>query len=85
VTVTDATSAAFAADAEQAAYFRATLLAQREQLLDVITSRHALREGGTDGDHTASRARRAEAEARYIDRMIAGLDRRFASHWSTAD
>lgn len=78
----DATSAAVAADRRQADYFRATLIAQREHLLDVIVKRRALVESGMvergiDVSDTASQARRAEAEARYIGRLIDKLDHRF--------
>jgi hypothetical protein len=69
------------ADAEQAAYFRAQLVTERDALVAAILHRRALISRGRGSSLTASQAQRAEAEARHIDQLIARLDRRFAAHW----
>jgi hypothetical protein len=79
VTITDDQARA-TADAQQAAYFRAELDAERRLLLTQIGKRRALIERPSD----ASRRQRAsvssvEAEVRYLDSLIARLDSRFAT------
>lgn len=71
--VDDETAAPLASDAEQAAYFRKTLITERERILETVITRAP----AGSPDTAASQARRAEAEIRYIDRLIAGLDARF--------
>ena len=78
VTITD--DQARGADAQQAAYFRAELDAERSLLLTQIGKRRALIDRPSD----ASRRQRAsvnsvEAEIRYLDSLIARLDRRFSA------
>jgi hypothetical protein len=80
-----ADAAAEAADAPQAAYFRRSLCAERAQLLAEICKRRddiAKRTdpGSTSATHRlGSYVRRAEAQVRYLDRLIAGLDYRFGA------
>lgn len=67
-----------AADFQQAAYFRAELVIERGLILSEIGKRRALIDRPSD----ASRRQRAsvksaEAELRYLDNLIAVLDRRF--------
>jgi hypothetical protein len=78
VTVSDV-EAARVADTQQAAYFRAELEAQRRTLLTGIGKRRALtsRPGDAGRRQRASLAS-AEAEVRYLTRLIDRLDRRFA-------
>jgi hypothetical protein len=72
--------AARVADTQQAAYFRAELEAQRRMLLTGIGKRRALtsRPGDAGRRQRASLAS-AEAEVRYLTRLIDRLDRRFAA------
>lgn len=77
--VPDEASDVLASDAEQAAYFRETLLAERERILDTVIKRPA--NGSQGSDTAASQARRAEAEIRYIERLIARLESRFGAIW----
>jgi hypothetical protein len=65
------------ADAQQAAYFRAELDAERRLLLADIGKRRALIDRPGDAGHRV-RATGAEAEVRHIDWLIARLDGRFA-------
>jgi hypothetical protein len=75
VTVSDVEAARVA----EAAYFRAELEAQRRMLLTGIGKRRALtsRPGDAGRRQRASLAS-AEAEVRYLTRLIDRLDRRFA-------
>ncbi len=81
VTIIDETAGAAGADAMQAAHFRESLVAERAQLLDSIVKRRAIIDRRTNANHMRSQVRSAEAEVRYINRLIERLDRRFASHW----
>jgi hypothetical protein len=82
---------AVAADAMQAAYFRGTLADEREQIAEhVATCRNELAQCLTTGSrsaipHLRSQVQTMEAELRYLDELIAGLDRRFADLWATRD
>ena len=70
--------AAKVADAQQAAYFRSELAAEREFLLIGIAKRQALiHRPGDAGRRMRASMRSAEAEVRYLERLIAGLDSRF--------
>ncbi|MBJ7340972.1 hypothetical protein [Mycolicibacterium sp.] len=76
---------AVAADVMQAAYFRATLSDERDHI-NARLSKHrgllAQRSGGGSMSglaHLTSQVRALEAELRYLDGLIASLDRRFAS------
>lgn len=73
------------ADAEQAAYFRLSLDAERRQLLDGILERRPLIERRADAGRLHSAVHRAEAQVRYLDHLIERLDCRFASHWRDRD
>lgn len=73
--------AARAADARQAAYFRAELDAERQHLLDGIVARRALIERRTQNSRLRTEVHSAEAEVRYLGRLIARLDERFADAW----
>ncbi len=72
------------ADAKQAAYFRASLVEERDQLTTHLAKRHDEITRRTDhGQHSAisrlrSQIRSVEAELRYVDGLIYRLDRRFA-------
>ena len=74
-----------AADAEQAAYLRESLDDERQQLLDGILKRRPLINRRADASQLRSAVHSAEAEVRYLDRLIERLDRRFASHWRDRD
>ena len=67
------------ADAQQAAYFRESLVAERRRLLDGIIERQPLVERLEDIGRPCSSDSRARAVARDLDRLIERLDRRFAS------
>jgi hypothetical protein len=73
------------ADAEQAAYFRVSLDAERQQLLGGILKRRPLLERRADAARLHSAIHRAEAEVRYLDDLIERLDCRFASQWRDRD
>lgn len=77
VTLTD--RATIAADAQQAAYFRAELTTERNQLMEGIAKRRAIIERRAYASSVRADATRAEAEVRYLDRLIASIDRRFPS------
>jgi hypothetical protein len=80
VTVTDHERAARLADSQQAEYFRAELNAERELLLTEIGKRRALIDHPGDAERRLRRAvQSSEAQLRYLDRLIAGLDSRFGS------
>ena len=71
------------ADAQQAAYLRASLVEQRDQLAGLLAKRRdeIVRRTG-EGHHSVigrlrSQARSEEAQLRYIEGMITRLDRRF--------
>jgi len=74
-----------AADALQAAYFRRSLCDERAQLLaEICKGRDDLTKrtdrGNTHAFHRlGSRLRSVEAQVRYLDRLIARLDHRFAT------
>ncbi len=79
MTLTDAEiHAALAADYQQAAYFRDKLRTERQALIDGIAKRRPLiqRHSATSRLHAAIRS--AEAEVRYLDRLIERIERRFA-------
>jgi hypothetical protein len=80
-----------AADASQAAYFRGLLADQREETVsDLERSRTRLRECMAGDQVVGLRAmarmrfdvRELEAKTSELDRLIAGLDRRFSALWS---
>jgi hypothetical protein len=81
VTITDDERAAGrAADALQAAYFRAELEAERWNLLNSIVKRRALIDRpGDAGGRQRTAFPSAEAELRHLDRLIATIDRRFGA------
>ncbi len=87
MTLIDDDVATEAADALQAAYFRASLNEERQHLLaeidkrrdDIIRRAKAGRGSTTVAIRVESDLRSAEAQLRYLDRLIARLDRRFAS------
>jgi hypothetical protein len=83
MSIIDDPAGAAAADAMQAAHFRESLVAERAHLLDSIVKRRAIIDRRTNANHLRSQARSAEAEVRYIDRLIERLDRRFSSYWGT--
>ncbi len=78
-----------ASDSLQAAYFRAALVDQRTLVAaEIVRQNRKLNGLSTRSDALAiSQLRRDihanEAECRDLDRMIAALDRRFASLWSS--
>jgi hypothetical protein len=80
--VEDETSARVA-DALQAAYFRGCLAHEREQAAEHLGKyrlelEHRFETGALSGtSHLQSQVRSLDAELRYIDRLIAKLDRRF--------
>ena len=84
VTLIGDKAAAEAADALQAAYFRRSLCAERAQLLAEICKRgdniaKRTDRGSASATHRlGSYVRSAEAQMRYLDRLIARLDHRFA-------
>jgi hypothetical protein len=67
-----------AADAAQAAYFRSELTAVRDQLTDSVRTRRALIERRGYADRLRADVHDAEAQIRYLEKMIARLDRRFS-------
>ncbi len=78
-----------ASDSLQAAYFRSALVDQRALITaEIVRQTRTLNGLSTRTDALAiSRLRRDihtnDAECRDVDRMIAALDHRFASLWST--
>ena len=84
VTLIGDKAAAETADALQAAYFRRSLCAERAQLLAEICTRDdniakRIDRGSASAMHRlGSYVRSAEAQVRYLDRLIARLDHRFA-------
>jgi hypothetical protein len=84
VTLIHEEAASTAADVLQAAYFRRWLCAERKQLVaEVSKRRDAIAErterGSTSAMHRlGSSLRSAEAQVRYVDRLIARLEHRFA-------
>ena len=78
-----------ASDSLQAAYFRRELADQRALVAaEIVRQTHKLNGLSTRSDAVIiSRLRRDiranQAECRDLDRMIAALDRRFASLWSS--
>ena len=75
-----------AADAKQAAYLRASLCDERAHLVAEVSHRQAdiarrTERGSTHAlNRLGSQLRSAEAEVRYVDRLIARLEHRFAGH-----
>lgn len=66
------------ADAQQAAYFRAELQVEREQLVADMGKRRALIDRPSESSrHHRVTLHSAEAEIRYLDSLIARLDSRF--------
>ena len=82
VTLIDDVAAAQLADARQAAYFRASLNAERGRLLaEIAKRREYIAHRNSTTSVTArlrSDLRGVEAELHYLDGLIARLDRRFA-------
>lgn len=82
---------AMAADAMQAAYFRGCLAGEREQIAGHVGKHreelgHRFDVGSLAGtSHLRSQVRSLEAEIRYLDSLIAKLDRRFAALWAARD
>jgi hypothetical protein len=77
VTVTDDQQAARAADVQQAAHFRDALAAERELLIGDINKRRPLIDRPSDAGRVRRGVQSAEAQLRYVDRLIARLDGRF--------
>jgi len=80
-----------AADATHAEYFRGLFADQREEMSsDLARSQDRLREcmageqvvGLRTMARVRSEVRELEAKKRELDRLIAGLDRRFSALWS---
>jgi UDP-N-acetylmuramate-alanine ligase len=90
VTLMDDPTATEAADALQAAYFRRSLIDERAHLLAEVTKRRdniAARGERGDTKTTArlgTQLRSVEAQVRYLGRLIAWLDHRFATQLSSA-
>jgi hypothetical protein len=84
VTLLDDEAAAKAADTLQAAYFRTSLCNERAHLLAEISKRRneiarRTERGSTYAiDRLRSHLRSVEVQVRYLDGLIARLDRRFA-------
>jgi hypothetical protein len=80
-----------AADALQAAYFRRALIDERAHLVAEVSKRRdyiaaRVEWGRTQAtDRLGSQVRSVEAQVRYLDRLIAGLDHRFGPHPSGRD
>jgi hypothetical protein len=87
MTLVDGHAAAQAADAMQAAYFRRSLCDERVELCAEIAKRRE--DIGRRVPHSThrlgTRLRSAEAQLRYLDRLIARLDQRFGAHLSRHD
>jgi hypothetical protein len=78
MTLSEDQAAARLADAQQAAYFRTELDAARRNLEQGLIERRALIAGGQSG-RLNTELHSAEAELRYLDRLIARIDDRFAT------
>ena len=65
----------------EAAYFRTELDAARRDLADRIVKRRAILEQRPDAKRVRAEVHSAEAEVRYLERLIARLDDRFAAQW----
>jgi hypothetical protein len=78
VTLIDDEAAQVAADVRQAAYFRAALHAERQHLLDDIEKRQTLAQQRSDPSRLRAANNSAQAQVRYLDRLIARLNQRFA-------
>jgi hypothetical protein len=76
------------ADAMQAAYFRGRLADEREEVSAHAAKQRAEMASRLQADRLSSmrrmqaQVRSLEAELRYLDGLIAKLDRRFAALWS---
>jgi hypothetical protein len=86
-----AAEAAEAADVLQAAYFRRSLIDERAHLLAEVAKRRdniaaRVEHGRTQATaRLGSQLRSVEAQVRYVDRLIARLDHRFATHLGGSD
>jgi hypothetical protein len=73
----------------QAAYFRGCLADEREEVAAHAAKQRAEMASRLRADHLSSmrrmraQVRSLEAELRYLDGLIAKLDRRFATLWAT--
>lgn len=72
-----------AADAEQAASFRAALVRERAQLRSTVVERQALIDRGLATSAALSKTRNAQVDLQHIERMIDRLDRRFGAYWTS--
>ncbi len=76
------------ADAMQAAYFRGCLADEREEVAAHAAKQRAEMASRLQANHLSStrrmraQVRLLEAELRYLDGLIAKLDRRFAALWA---
>ena len=78
MTLPDDQQAARVADAQQAAYFREELATQRQLLqIDIEKRRAHIGRPGEAGRRVRRAMSSAEAQLRYVDGLITGLDRRF--------
>jgi hypothetical protein len=83
VTTLDDAASVEDADAMQAAHFRISLVAERDQLADSIAKRRAIIDRRSNANHMRSQVRLAEAEVRHLNRLIERIDRRFSSQWKS--
>lgn len=80
MTPTDEDAAYRAADAQQAALFRAALCDERDYISDAILKRRALIERRAYASRVRADAHSAEAQVRFLDRLIAQIDRRYPAN-----
>jgi hypothetical protein len=91
MTLIDDHAAAQGADLMQAAYFRRSLCDERAQLCSEIAERRDYIDRRHERSHSdtaqrlGSHLRSAEAQLRYLDRLIARLDHRFGGPSSDRD
>jgi hypothetical protein len=82
---------AAAADAMQAVYFRGCLADERERIAAHAEKQRSAMVTRLQADRSSSRrrmqsrVRSLEAQLRYLDGLIAKLDRRFAALWAARD
>ncbi len=75
----------------QAAYFRGTLVDERQHIATHVAKHRdeiarCLAAGPASAvSHLRALVTSMEAELGYLDELIAGLDRRFATSWSALD
>jgi hypothetical protein len=87
----DGDTAAAAADAMQAAYFRGYLADEREHVTRHVSKQREELARRLEAGHLLgvqllrSQVGSLEAELRYLDGLIARLDRRFAAWWAARD